>query len=479
MKLLTGWVPASSLLILVVIALRALLGRRISAGLRYALWAAVLVRLLVPVMLFRVPVPAAWPPETGRAAVETADRSAPGLEGDTGAELPAVSEFPASAAEPVEVSRVPACLWAAGSAVFAAVLAASNVRFARRLRRARVPLEVPDCPLPVYLAEGLPSPCLFGLVRPAVYLTPGTAADPAALRHVLAHETAHFRRGDHVWNLLRSLALALHWWNPLVWLAASLSRRDCELACDQGALRRLGEGERAAYGRTLLALITEEPRPGDLLRCATTMTGGQREVFDRIARVAQTPERRRWAEAAVMLAVTLAAVCAFGTAERKAGIPLPDAELTFSLGERGLGDVVRMEGTVGGAPLRRGAFWYPEFGEEKGVLSMINPEFTDGIEGFVDAWWADEAHTAVTLSTRMTAMLSSIAASGWWEFTVDLEDGTVTSMVGYPTHAGFSEEEIRHYPTSISAGEAVETARAAAVLLAEAEAYYTGVGAKR
>ena len=178
-----------------------------------------------------------------------------------------------------------------------------------------------------------------------------------------------------------------------------------------------------------------------------------------------------------MLVAALAVVCAFGRLERR--VSLPEADLTFTLEESGLGDVVRMEGTVGGATLYRGAFWYPEFGEEGSVLSMVNPGFTDGITGFVDAWWADEEHTAVTLTTRMTAMLSSIAASGWWEFTVDLEDGTVISMVGYPTHAGFSEEEIRHHPSTISGGEAVETARTAAVLLAEAEAYYAEAGAKR
>lgn len=475
MRLLVEWVLTSWLLILAVTALRALLGRRTGAGLRYALWAAVLVRLLVPGTLFRVPVPAAVFPETGWAVFETVSG---GISAPEGGAAEAVPPSAGSEAETMPDPAPLAWVWAAGTAVFLAVLGASNAVFARRLRRGRVPLEAPECPAPVYLAEGLPSPCLIGVLRPAVYLPPETAADPGALRHVLAHEIVHLRHGDQVWNLLRSLALALHWWDPLVWLACALSRRDCELACDAGALRRLGAGERAAYGRTLLSLAAGTPRPGDLTRWAATMTGGRREVTQRIARIAREPERRRWAEAAALLAVALAAACAFGGAERR--VSLPEAELTFALEDSELGDVVRMEGTVGGAPLRRGAFWYPEFREEeKGVLSMVNPGFTDGITGFVEAWWADEAHTAVTLTTRMTAMLSSIAASGWWEFTVDLEDGTVTSMVGYPTHAGFSEEEIRHYPASISGGEAVEAARAAATLLTEAEAYYAEAGPAR
>ena len=103
---------------------------------------------------------------------------------------------------------------------------------------------------------------------------------------MLVHEETHFRHGDHIWSALRGVALALHWWNPLVWLAVVLSRRDGELACDEGALKRLGEGERTAYGETLLKLVTAKPGPRDLLRCATTMTGGKRSLRERIGRIA-------------------------------------------------------------------------------------------------------------------------------------------------------------------------------------------------
>ena len=329
-QVLLEWVLTSSFLILAVLALRALLGRRVSAGLRYGLWMVVLVRLLVPVQLFTTPV-------TGSSVMrETGVEqwvTPPALPSDpipaaSPALAPAPTELPDGTlivyqpspapvtvkTQPIPLLRALGWLWLAGTAAMAAVLVLSNLRFARRLRRVRVPLEGVDCPLPVYLAENLPSPCLFGVFRPAVYLTPEAAEDPDMLRHVLAHETTHLRHFDHLWNVLRSAALALHWWDPLVWLAAALSRRDCELACDEGALKRLGDGERFAYGRTLLALVTQRPRPGDLLRCATTMTGGQKSVFDRVTRIAKAP--KRWLGAAV-LAVALAALacaCAFGSA---------------------------------------------------------------------------------------------------------------------------------------------------------------------
>lgn len=72
------------------------------------------------------------------------------------------------------------------------------------------------------------------------------------LRHTVEHEITHFRHGDHFWSALRSVCIALHWYNPLVWWAAILSRNDAELACDEGTIRRIGEDARAEYGRTLI-----------------------------------------------------------------------------------------------------------------------------------------------------------------------------------------------------------------------------------
>ncbi len=344
-RTLLEWVFTSVFLILVVLALRAALGRRISARMRYALWAVVLLRLLVPVQLFDSPIAGTW------GAVETrvergvaefpAAPTAPAA-GITG--LPVTDVKPGSAPPPFGPPAAPDALeppaapdlsalapwlgraWLAGAGLAALVLLASNLRFYVRLRKGRVPLEGADCPLAVYVAAGLPSPCLFGIVRPAVYVTPEAAADPAMLRHVLAHEYTHFRQGDHIWSLLRCAALAVHWWNPLVWLAVGLSRRDGELACDEGALKRLGDGERAAYGGTLLSLVTARPGPGDLFRCATTMTGDKKSLKERITRIAQAPRRWLWAAVAVVLAMALACLCAFGSVEE------PEDELVWPYG---------------------------------------------------------------------------------------------------------------------------------------------------
>ena len=121
--------------------------------------------------------------------------------------------------EKVSLMELLGWIWAAGAAVMAVVLIIANVRFTIRLRRVRRPLKGTSAPVPVYTAMGLPSPCLVGLFCPAVYVPGEAAANPATLRHVLAHELTHYSHRDHLWSVLRGVALAVHWWNPLVWLA--------------------------------------------------------------------------------------------------------------------------------------------------------------------------------------------------------------------------------------------------------------------
>lgn len=68
-------------------------------------------------------------------------------------------------------------IYVVGAATALLALLCSNLHFYRRLKRIRQPLADAESTLPVYLAEGLPSPCLFGLFRPAIYLTPEAAED--------------------------------------------------------------------------------------------------------------------------------------------------------------------------------------------------------------------------------------------------------------------------------------------------------------
>lgn len=320
----------SSVLILALLALRRLFRRTISRRMQYALWALVLVRLLIPgslgsmahnVLTVTEPVqtavaerledsalylPTAREPLSMRPG---APDLAPELAFPDGASSAWVIENDETAVQyrRISTAEVLTYVWYAGMLAVGAWFLFTNLRFSRALRRARTPYPVDNCRYPVYLVPELASPCLVGLFRPAVYLN-DTAASPEALRFVLAHEQTHARHLDPLWSLLRGVCLTVYWFDPLVWIAAMLSREDCELACDEGTLHVLGETERIAYGKTLLSLVPVRDKPQNPLLGATTMTSGKKSLKERIARIAENRQAKAAAVFAV-LALTIL-VCA-------------------------------------------------------------------------------------------------------------------------------------------------------------------------
>lgn len=108
----------------------------------------------------------------------------------------------------------------------------------------------------VYLADDIESPFVMGVLRPRVYLPSGIPKEEQ--RFIIAHERHHIRRCDPLWKLLGYIALCLHWFNPLVWLAFVLAGKDMEMSCDEAVIRKLGEGIRADYSQALLRLATHK-----------------------------------------------------------------------------------------------------------------------------------------------------------------------------------------------------------------------------
>lgn len=329
------WIASSCALILAVLLLRRLLRGRIGPGLQYALWLLVLARLLLPVSFgaarvsvqnlvrdaderaaSRVvtyvnqtapdPVPSEPAPAQSATAQPQYTQSAAAPQSQPEAQL-------TETARPVMLSDILRCAWYAGMSAMALWLIATNLAFRARLAKRARRIEYPGCKLPLYITEAVETPCLFGVLRPAIYITPEAASEPETLAHSVEHELTHYRHGDHIWALLRCLCLVLHWYNPLVWLAAALSRRDAELACDEATIRRLGEAERAAYGRTLIRISCE--RRATLLRTATTMNCGKSGLRERIALIAKRPKTAAYALVILILAAVAVTGCTFTGAQ--------------------------------------------------------------------------------------------------------------------------------------------------------------------
>lgn len=328
----------SSVLIAALLVLRRLFRSTLSQRVQYALWGLVLLRLLMPMNLpsadFSVLTVTQPLEERVVQRISTQPVSLPALPASTVRQQPVTPiQPPAQTGSQPFTDNVPATTqgrtvsmkflltagWIVGSAVAAGFLLYANLSFWQKLRHLRRRYPVENCSLEVYLVDkGLSSPCLFGLFRPAIYLTPAALTSPARLRHVLAHEEAHARHLDHLWTLLRGVCLVIYWFDPLVWLASSAAKTDCELACDESVLARLGEAERVPYGQTLLSLIPVG-RAGNPMLTATTMAAGKKQLKDRFSRIARKPRQFAAAVLAALLLAGLVTACSFSGS--KAGAP--------------------------------------------------------------------------------------------------------------------------------------------------------------
>ncbi len=117
--------------------------------------------------------------------------------------------------------------------------------------------------LGVVATDKVKSACLFGFVRPRLLLPKGMieALNREELRYVFLHELGHLKRHDIWLGWLTSILQALHWFNPLIWLAFYRIRADRELACDALVLGRTQADESRDYGRTIVSLLERFSRP--------------------------------------------------------------------------------------------------------------------------------------------------------------------------------------------------------------------------
>ncbi|SDB07305.1 M56 family metallopeptidase [Butyrivibrio sp. INlla16] len=107
-----------------------------------------------------------------------------------------------------------------------------------------------------YICDEIDTPFILGIVRPAIYLPSGL--DGETTRNVIAHERAHIRRGDHLRKQFGFLLLAIHWFNPLVWISYILFCKDIELACDEKVISRMSLDEKKSYANALLLCSTHQ-----------------------------------------------------------------------------------------------------------------------------------------------------------------------------------------------------------------------------
>ena len=292
---------SASWLILAVLVLRVVL-KKAPKWVMPLLWGVVALRL---VCLFSIEsalslIPSA---ETIPSEIVTETRE-PVLYEQATLDIVTNPTLPSAAEVPVGVSRQQAqvdfniysVLWLAG---MAALLVHALVSAGKLKRKLATAILLRDN---IYESEFVDSPFVFGVVKPNIYLP--MHMDEGTAAYVIAHERAHLARRDHWWKVLGYLVLALHWFNPLVWVAYILFCRDIELACDEKVVKGLDGAARADYSQALLSCAAPKRAVA-----ACPLAFGEGNIKMRVKSALHYKKPAFWVAAAAVLAVVIVAVC--------------------------------------------------------------------------------------------------------------------------------------------------------------------------
>ncbi len=109
-----------------------------------------------------------------------------------------------------------------------------------------------------YWSSKVETPFVMGIIKPRIYL-PDTVSE-SERKYILLHERTHIKRFDHVFRGIAYLALCIHWFNPMVWIAFHLSGNDMEMSCDEAVIHQLGGKGKKEYSQLLLNFTTNKNR---------------------------------------------------------------------------------------------------------------------------------------------------------------------------------------------------------------------------
>lgn len=295
MSISAGW------LVLAVLILRLLL-KKAPKWTSVLLWGIVAVRLLCP---FSIESALSLIPSAQTVPVGIEMDATPAIDSGINAINSVVNPLisasftphPAASANPLQIwIPVASILWIAGMSVMLLYTAVSYWQLRYKVRTAVLYRDN------IFQSEHVGSPFVLGIVRPKIYLP--FKMDDKDMELVIAHEQAHIRRKDHWWKPLGFLLLAIHWFNPLVWLGYVLLCRDIELACDEKVIKELDNAQKADYTQALLVCSIGRKRIA-----ACPLAFGEVGVKERVKSVMNYKKPTFWLVVVSIIVCAGVAVC--------------------------------------------------------------------------------------------------------------------------------------------------------------------------
>ena len=290
-------------IVIAVVLLARLLLRRAPKIYSYMLWAVVLFRLLCPISLSASlsvlkPLPVTTTQGLSTVTYRPVEPVIP-VSGEIGQEnaRPESAET-VKAKTGAQAMTLAAAVWLTVGGALAGCSLVQYIVLRRKLREA-APYRGE-----ILLSDKIRTPFVMGVLSPKIYLPWDTPQEER--RFIIAHERQHIHRGDPLWKLLGYLALCVHWFNPLVWLAFFLGGKDMEMSCDEAVLNRLGEDIRADYSQALLRLATHKR-----LIAGMPLAFGEGETKGRVRNMARWRRPKVWVSGiCAVLCLAVLAVCA-------------------------------------------------------------------------------------------------------------------------------------------------------------------------
>lgn len=302
--------------VIVIVLIARVLFRRFPKNLSYVLWSVVLFRLLCPIsfesMISIVPnmtsISYHYSLESEQLSLNEAQNVSMQMLLDTftrNGEFNQIEEFDSNE----KTSEITFSwsdmfvfwgkyIWMIGMCVLFIYNSIAYMKMCRRTATA-IPLKEN-----IYVLDENISPFVMGILLPKIYIPSGQ--NEKEQEYIILHERIHIKRMDHIIKLLASVALSMHWFNPLVWLAFILSSKDMEMSCDEAVIRKLGQVIKADYADLLLSFSVERHMKHGML-----LGFGESDTKQRIKNLAARKVIKKKAIVAAGVGVAVLLICLF------------------------------------------------------------------------------------------------------------------------------------------------------------------------
>lgn len=301
----------ASIAAVLIIFFRWIFGRRLPKIFNYALWAIVLLRLIIPFSIssmfsvFNV-IPAPQTNITQRQHYYDTERSIPyrinhgnnsveitagdALSNNINSSLP--SPAPEASVDPLQVLAIAASwIWLVGAAGLLLFSMFTYFHTRNKLKIAvlyKCDSLISHCSqkiklkkkIQIYISDRIQTPIVCGLIQPRIILPSVFEQDlrEAEIRHIITHELVHIKRFDYLIKPLSVLALCVHWFNPVIWMSFILSQKDMEMSCDEKVISVFDHDIRKEYATSLIRLAVKQ---NGILNCGL-LAFGESNIKSRI-----------------------------------------------------------------------------------------------------------------------------------------------------------------------------------------------------